>query len=860
MLRTCRAWVLRPAMVLVAALIVVIAIPGVAPADDPKPADSKPADSKPADSKPADSKPAEPLPGHSTHGEAFDQGPRQQAYLIPGTGKVNLKITTKDPLAQDYFNQGVGQLHGFWYFEAERSFRQVAALDPDCGMAYWGMAMANVNTDKRAKDFIQKAVEHKATASPREQLWIDGLAAFYKDEKKNDKNRRRDLVRSLEKIIHEYPDELEAKAFLAAQIWLNSSHSLEITSHQAVDTLLNEVFAAEPLHPAHHYRIHLWDHEKAERAMTSAARCGQSAPGVAHMWHMPGHIFSDLNRYGDAAWQQEASARVDHAHMIRYRILPDEIHNYAHNSEWLIRDLVFVGRVHDALDLAKNMIELPRHPKYNTASKGSSMYGRLRLFEVLSRYELWNDTIALAETIYLEPTEEHDQQIKRLRALGVAHFGRGDVVRGKQQIAALDGMLAKIKTDQKAAGDAAAAKILEEKKPEEKKPDDKKADGAKPEEKKPAETKPEDKKPDDKKPVAPKPDDKKLAEDEAKRKKDLDDRVAKAREAAEKSKAGETRNMENALAELNGHLAAANKDFKAAQASFDKADNISKEFLARFNLDAGDKAKAEQLAREATDSAKNQVQPLANYVDILWRCGKTAEAKEAFARLRAMSARCDLDVPAFQRLAPIAAEMGLAADWRCPGTTPDDMGQRPDLATLGPFRWHPSAAPAWRLIDPKGMPVALEQYQGKPVLVVFYLGFGCLHCVEQLKVLEPLKQEYADAGISIVAISSETQEQLTTALAGREPPGPPPFPFLSDAALEVFKSYRAYDDFERAPLHGTFLIDGTGQVRWQDIGPDPFMDLKFLLGESKRLLTLPGVVSSAKSDSGTQKATAGVGN
>src|SRR5437899_5475303 len=68
-----------------------------------------------------------PAAGHSLHGEAFNEGPRQRARLIPGTGKVELKITSKSHKAQKFFNQGVGQLHGFWYFEAERSFRQVAA-------------------------------------------------------------------------------------------------------------------------------------------------------------------------------------------------------------------------------------------------------------------------------------------------------------------------------------------------------------------------------------------------------------------------------------------------------------------------------------------------------------------------------------------------------------------------------------------------------------------------------------------------------------------------------------------------------------------------------------------------------------
>src|SRR5438034_3655616 len=117
--------------------------------------------------------------GHSLHGEAFNEGPRQSAKLLLGTGKVKLKISTKHAEAQAFFNQGVGQLHGFWYFEAERSFRQVAALDTNCAMAYWGMALANVNNTKRAKGFIARADDLKTNASPREALWIDAYYSYF---------------------------------------------------------------------------------------------------------------------------------------------------------------------------------------------------------------------------------------------------------------------------------------------------------------------------------------------------------------------------------------------------------------------------------------------------------------------------------------------------------------------------------------------------------------------------------------------------------------------------------------------------------------------------------------------------------
>ena len=97
--------------------------------------------------------------GHSYHGEVFNEGPRQAAVLIPGTGEVHLEVTTKSEEARKFFAQGVGQLHGYWFFEAERSFRQAAKLDPEAAMFYWGMAMANFKNDTRGKNFIDEAVE-----------------------------------------------------------------------------------------------------------------------------------------------------------------------------------------------------------------------------------------------------------------------------------------------------------------------------------------------------------------------------------------------------------------------------------------------------------------------------------------------------------------------------------------------------------------------------------------------------------------------------------------------------------------------------------------------------------------------------
>ncbi|MFM8328418.1 MAG: hypothetical protein ACKN9U_26455, partial [Pirellulaceae bacterium] len=95
-------------------------------------------------------------PGHSFHGEAFNEGPRQAAELMPGLYPVQFPISSS-PLAQKFIEQGISQLHGFWFWEAERSFRQAAAIDPQCSMAYVGMAWANNRNEERAKKFLLEA-------------------------------------------------------------------------------------------------------------------------------------------------------------------------------------------------------------------------------------------------------------------------------------------------------------------------------------------------------------------------------------------------------------------------------------------------------------------------------------------------------------------------------------------------------------------------------------------------------------------------------------------------------------------------------------------------------------------------------
>jgi peroxiredoxin len=239
---------------------------------------------------------------------------------------------------------------------------------------------------------------------------------------------------------------------------------------------------------------------------------------------------------------------------------------------------------------------------------------------------------------------------------------------------------------------------------------------------------------------------------------------------------------------------------------------------------------------------------------VLYRAGKKSEAKDEFKKLREMSGWIDSEelnsVPLFKRISVAAADLGLPIDWRLPAPVLKDIGPRPPLESLGPFRWHPVAAPNWSLSDVAGRRFSLSDYtqKGRPVLVVLYLGSTCPACVEQLNAIAPMAKEFYAAGVSIVAIGVDPRKDLTQTLTQCKSPAGFPFPVLSDKSMTAFKAYRAYDDFEKMPLHGMFLIDGKGLIRWQDISYKPFTQTKFVLAEAKRLLKLPEIAQTGVPD------------
>jgi peroxiredoxin len=740
----------------------------------------------------------DPTFGHSIHGEVFNEGPRQAAVIIPGTGNIYFEITTDSEEAQAFFNQGIGQLHGFWDFEAERSFRQVASIDPDCAMAYWGMAMANYKNNDRGKGFIAEAVARKDKASGQEQRWIDGLAAYFENPKADLKKRLREYVRSLEGLAYDYPDDIEAQAFLLKHIYYNNGKGLAIPSHYAINLLADKILTAAPDHPANHYQIHLWDREDAKHALTAAANCGPAAPGIAHMWHMPGHIYSKLKRYEDAAWQQEASARVDHKHMIRFQIVPDQINNFAHNNEWYIRNMNTLGQLNRSVELATNMISLPRVAKFKNDEKeekgaastyeprGSSwQFGRQRLRDTLVRFEQWDALIEESEDGVLTADDVSIRQRDFNRYVGIAKFEIGDRQGAGAHLAALNSVLTEKTKKRDDAMKKASSQATQAKKDEK--------------------------------------------------------GIKAATDAVAKPFKSEIDTFQNLVNELKVYeaLTATPPQLDVAKELLPKLKNLTKWRHANLWHRAGDDEQALKLAKEAVTAAENEVLPLAMKVKLLYASGNTEEARTAFEDLRHLASVADIDAPPLTALAPMAKAFGYPEDWRLTKPPADDIGERPNLDELGPFQWSPPSAHPFSLPNAKGETVSLAKYSGRPVLVIFFLGRGCTHCMEQLNVFAPMTEAYRKVGIEIVAISTDSIGGLKqTFQDSDEKKNPFPFTLLSDQSLDRFKAYRAYDDFETMPLHGTYLVDGEQRIRWQDISFEPFMHPEWLLEECERLLAM----------------------
>jgi len=270
---------------------------------------------------------------------ALYSGPTFSADGNKQLGKVHFE-TSCTPAAQKLFDQGMLFQHSFWYRSSKQTFEEALKADPNCAMAYWGIALsllynphappppANLPPGLEA---IQKAKALNAKTE-RERDYIDAMAAMYVDYDKVDhRTRVQNYLKAQEAVALKYPKDDEAQIAYAITLNVAASPTDKTYANQLKGAaLLEPIFKRRPNHPgAAHYLIHLYDYPAiAEKGLNAAKRYAKIAPAAPHAQHMPSHIFTRVGY-----WKESIAANAESARVAR---LDGEQNDQAHGMDYLV--------------------------------------------------------------------------------------------------------------------------------------------------------------------------------------------------------------------------------------------------------------------------------------------------------------------------------------------------------------------------------------------------------------------------------------------------------------------------------------------------------------------------------------------
>jgi tetratricopeptide (TPR) repeat protein len=253
--------------------------------------------------------------------------------LVAGLGDLHHPVSTHNPEAQKFFDQGLRFIYAFNHDEAARSFQHAAELDPALAMAHWGVAEAvgpNYNDPadpdrrQRARDAIKKALDLSLGASPSEQAYIQAMARRFPADPDSDlKKAAEDYRDAMRAVTRQFPDDLDA-ATLFAEAGMNlhpwglwhQDGTPEAGTEEIVATL-ESVLKRDPNHlGAIHYYIHAVEASNTpERALAGANRLASLAPNAGHIVHMPAHIYIRTGDYEAAVQTNQKAAEIDRAYI-----------------------------------------------------------------------------------------------------------------------------------------------------------------------------------------------------------------------------------------------------------------------------------------------------------------------------------------------------------------------------------------------------------------------------------------------------------------------------------------------------------------------------------------------------------------
>jgi tetratricopeptide (TPR) repeat protein len=359
--------------------------------------------------------------------------------LMVDLGDHEMPITTDAPLAQQYFNQGLRLMYGFNHDEARRAFRAAAHLDPECAMAWWGIALSlgsnyNMPMDeamgKAAYAAEQKALELAPGTTPKEQAFIEALKPRYADPPPEERKALDEAYAvAMGKLAEKYPDDVDAAVLYAEammdlrpwELWTPDGQPQPGT--EEILKTLEGAMAQAPNHPgANHYYIHAVESAVPEKGIAAAERLAKIAPGAGHLVHMPAHIYFRVGRYNDASQANQAAAKADEAYIAKYK--PQGLYPmmyYPHNIHFLWASAAMEGRSKVAIDAAtETSKKIP-----DAMVKEMPMveaFVPTRLF-ALVRFHKWDEILA-------EPAPDPEFHY----ATGMWHYARGMAYAHKNEV------------------------------------------------------------------------------------------------------------------------------------------------------------------------------------------------------------------------------------------------------------------------------------------------------------------------------------------------------------------------------------------------------------------------------------------
>jgi tetratricopeptide (TPR) repeat protein len=398
-----------------------------------------------------------PLVAFGQHGHAPAKEPAP-AVLEAGLGDINHPVSTNNPEAQKFFNQGLGFIYAFNHAEAINSFKQAAKLDPQLAMAYWGIAISlgsnyNVPADGpalvQAYSNLQKAIELAPKASEHDRAYIDALSKRYSSDVSADKHKLEvDYKNAMGELSKNYPDDLDAATLYAESMMnLRPWHLWTLDGKPEENTLeivsvLESVLRRNPNHSgANHYYIHAVEAStNAERALPSADRLGQIAPNAGHLVHMPSHVYIRTGDYYKAAKANVDAIAVDRNYIAKSGnngLYPAMYYN--HNVHFLAAASAMNGRYADSIKSAR---ELEANVK--PVVKAMPMLEMFLPYPLVSmtRFSKWDE-------ILKEPQPDASLKI----TTGFWHFARGSAYASSKQVDKAEAELAALQAVDKTMTD-----------------------------------------------------------------------------------------------------------------------------------------------------------------------------------------------------------------------------------------------------------------------------------------------------------------------------------------------------------------------------------------------------------------------